>query len=449
MERMASTGRVPPHNADAEKAVLGAVMLDPEALETVIDYLRPEDFYRKSHQKIFTTILNLDAQHDPLDIITVTDRLKKDNVLEMCGGASYISDLTSSVPSSANVKYYAQMVQSTSVKRKLIRASTEIIDLAYNEQEDHKEILAEAQKQIFTILEGDQIRGGYRTSDDVVNETINIIEKLYKAGGDYTGVPSGFPELDKMTSGFQPSDFVVIGARPSVGKTAFALTIVQHMAVKKKVPVGFFTLEMSGRLLMQRLMANEARIDLQKIRSGMLKHSDLAKLMEAAARLYEAPLFIEDTPNAKLLDLRAQARRMKKNENIQALFVDYIGLVEPENRGNVPRHEQVSEISRSMKALARELDIPVICLSQVGRQSEGKEPTLADIRESGSIEQDADVVLFIHKERETENRDQAAEQMIMETDIIVAKQRNGPVGHFKLGFNKRFVKFESLSRDRG
>ncbi len=442
---MSSTaGRVPPHNNDAEKAVLGAVLLDSEALMIVMDYLRADDFYRKAHQRIFSTIVELDSNREPLDIITVTDRLKKEQALESCGGTSYISELTSSVPSSANVRYYAEIVQSTSIKRKLIRAASGIMDHSYSDISDHKEVLAEAEKAIFNILEGSQAVGGYRSSVDVINETINIIEKLYQAGGDYSGVASGFPELDRLTSGFQPSDFIIIGARPSVGKTAFALTIVSHMTVKKKIPVGFFTLEMAGRSVMQRLLATEARIDLQKIRSGMLKNSDLHSITDAASRLYEAPLFIEDTPNIKLLDLRAQARRMKKNENVQAIFIDYIGLVEPEVKGNIPRHEQVSEISRSLKSLARELDIPVICLSQVGRQSEGKEPNLADIRESGSIEQDADVVLFIHREKV----DQEEHQQITETDVVVAKQRNGPVGHFKIGFNKRYAKFESLARER-
>ncbi len=445
MESRITAGRVPPHNNDAEKAVLGAVMLDTEALEIVLDYLRADDFYRAAHQKIFEIIMQLDGNHDPLDIITVTDMLKREQALDACGGTSYISELTSSVPSSANVGYYAQIVQSASVKRRLIRASSKIMEQSYSDIEDHKEILADAEKLIFDILEGNQVKGGYRTSIDVINETINMIEKLYQAGGDYTGVPSGFPELDKMTSGFQPSDFIVIGARPSVGKTAFALSIVNYMALKK-IPVGFFTLEMAGRSVMQRLLSMESRIDLQKIRSGLLKHSHFHSLTEAAARLYEAPLFIDDTPNIKLLDLRAQARRMKKNEQVQAIFIDYIGLVEPEVRGNVPRHEQVAIVSRSLKALARELDIPVICLSQVGRQSEGKEPNLADLRESGSIEQDADVVLFIHRDRGEGDQEQEDTKRLLETDVILAKQRNGPVGHFKLGFNKRYTRFESLTR---
>jgi replicative DNA helicase len=310
-------------------------------------------------------------------------------------------------------------------------------------------MLAEAEKLIFDVSDSSAVTGKYRSSSQIVNETVNTIEALFHAGGSYTGVPSGFADLDDHTSGFQNSEFIVIGARPSVGKTAFALTIASYMAVRKKVPVGFFTLEMSGKSLMQRLFAAEAKIDSKKLRSGMLTNSDFGKITEAAGRLYEAPLFIEDTPNIKLLDLRSQARRMKKNEGIRVIFIDYIGLIESESKGNVPRHEQVAEISRSLKSLARELDIPIICLSQVGRQSEGKEPTLADLRESGSIEQDADVVMFIHKHRDHDKDiSQQDSRAIIETDIILAKQRNGPVGTIKLGFVPRYTKFETLTRER-
>ena len=447
MEGEAVLGKVPPHNLEAEQAVLGSILLDNEVLDRAIDFLRADDFYRKSHQKIFSTMVDLDSRKEPIDIITVVDLLKREHALESCGGAVYISELSSRVPSSANVAYYAEMVRSLSIRRKLIRAATGIIEETYSDSTDYKQVLAEAEKAIFDITDEHQRNRGYQSAKDVVSETVNTIEKLYQAGGEYTGIPSGFPELDSMTSGFQPSDFVVIGARPSVGKTAFALTIAAHMAVDKQVPVGFFTLEMPAKALMQRLLSIESKIDLRKIRSGMLKHADFPILTDAASRLYDTPLFIEDMPSIKLLDLRAQARRMRKNEKVEAIFIDYIGLINPESRGNVPRHEQVAEISRSMKSLARELDIPIICLSQVGRQSEGKEPTLADLRESGSIEQDADVVIFIHRDRglESEQQDQ---QKLLETDIVLAKQRNGPVGHFKLGFVKRFATFESLYKGR-
>jgi replicative DNA helicase len=442
-------GKVPPHNREAEKAVLGAVLIDQEAAELALEYLRDEDFYVRAHAVIFSAVEFISNRGDVIDLITLSEELKKKNLLDASGGLSYIASLTSDVPTTANVQYYARIVRNASIRRHLLKISNDLIAKAYDESEDTQEMLADAEKLIFDVSDSSAVTGKYRSSSQIVNETVNTIEALFHAGGSYTGVPSGFADLDDHTSGFQNSEFIVIGARPSVGKTAFALTMASYMAVRKKVPVGFFTLEMSGKSLMQRLFAAEAKIDSKKLRSGMLTNSDFGKITEAAGRLYEAPLFIEDTPNIKLLDLRSQARRMKKNEGIKVIFIDYIGLIESESKGNVPRHEQVAEISRSLKSLARELDIPIICLSQVGRQSEGKEPTLADLRESGSIEQDADVVMFIHKHRDHDKDiSQQDSRAIIETDIILAKQRNGPVGTIKLGFVPRYTKFETLTRER-
>ena len=442
-----AAGRVQPHDLEAEKALLGAILLSQEALETVVETIHVEDFYKSSHQIIYSAILRLVEVSESVDLITLADELRKQDDLEKVGGLSFIAALTSDVPTTANVEYYARILRSTSIRRRILEISQNIIAKAYDDTEDSQHLLAEAEKRIYEISDSTNHTGKYLRAGDVVGETVNSIEKLYRAGGEYTGVPSGFVELDRHTSGFQKSEFIVIGARPSVGKTALALTMASYMSIRKGIPVGFFTLEMSGKSLMQRLLSAESKIDSNRIRSGMLKASDFAKLTEAAGRIYDAPLFIEDTPNIKLLDLRAQARRMKKNEDIQAIFIDYIGLIDPENKNNVPRHEQVAEISRSLKSLARELDIPIICLSQVGRQSEGKEPTLADLRESGSIEQDADVVMFIHKQRDTDKDLGHETQEVIETDIILAKQRNGPIGTCKVGFIPRFTKFETLERD--
>lgn len=442
-----AAGKIQPHDLEAEKALLGAVLLSQEALETVVEMIHVDDFYKSSHQTIYSAILRLVEVSESVDLITLADELRKQDDLEKVGGLSFIASLTSDVPATANVEYYAKILRNTSIRRRILEISQSIIAKAYDDTEDSQHLIAEAEKRIYEISDSTNHTGKYLKAGDVVGETVNIIEKLYRAGGEYTGVPSGFPELDRHTSGFQKSEFIVIGARPSVGKTALALTMASYMAVRKGIPVGFFTLEMSGKSLMQRLLSAESRIDSNRIRSGMLKASDFAKLTEAAGRIYEAPLYIEDTPNIKLLDLRAQARRMKKNEDIQAIFIDYIGLIDPENKNNVPRHEQVAEISRSLKSLARELDIPIICLSQVGRQSEGKEPTLADLRESGSIEQDADVVMFIHKQRDTDKDLGHDSQDVVETDIILAKQRNGPIGTCKVGFIPKFTKFETLERD--
>jgi replicative DNA helicase len=436
--------KVPPHNSEAEAATLGAMLLDPEAVGIVLRHLRPEDFYSGYNRNIYSAILSLFNKGQEVDLITLTDELRATGKLEASGGAAYATTLTSVVPTSANVEYYAKIVKDSSIRRSLLKIAAELTSQSHDESIDSRELIEEAERKIFDITDNQQT-GSYRGANEIINETIAAIEKLYHTKNSYTGIPSGFPDLDNMTSGFQRAEFIVIGARPSVGKTAFALSMAANMSIKKSVPIGFFTLEMSAQALMQRLVSSEARINSRNLRTGFLKPSDFYNLTEAAGRIYEAPLFIDDTPNIKLLDLRAQARRMRSKEGVEALFIDYIGLIEPENKGNVPRHEQVAEISRSLKSLARELDIPIISLSQVGRQSEGKAPTLADLRESGSIEQDADVVMFLHRERES-GKD-GEQQTSVKTELIVAKQRNGPVGTIEIAFIPHYTKFESLARE--
>jgi replicative DNA helicase len=434
--------QVPPYNDEAEIATLGALLLDSEALETVIRYLRPEDFYKTSHQRIYQSILNLFDRNEAIDLITLTEELKSNSLLEACGGPAYVSRLTSAVPTSANVQYYAQIVQECSIRRNLARIASQIVSNSHDEAQDVRLIIEEAERQIFEITDR-QHTGSFQPAKEIVSRTIEAIEKLYHTKDAYIGIPTGFTELDVLTSGFQNSEFIVIGARPSVGKTALALSMAANIAIRNKLPVGFFTLEMSSMALMQRLLAAEARIKSNALRSGFLKPSDFHKLTEAASKIYEAPLYIEDTPSLRLLDLRALARRMKHQFNVAIVFVDYLTLITAENR-DLARHEQIAEISRSLKALARELDIPVVALSQVRRESEGKQPNLADLRESGSIEQDADVVIFLHRERIG-----GPEQEIprnVETDLIVAKQRNGPVGALKIAFIPEYTKFENYAR---
>jgi replicative DNA helicase len=360
------------------------------------------------------------------------------------GGAGYVSSLTGAVPTSANVEYYARIVKESSVRRKLLRVSNEIIATIYDDTRESRKVLEEAERRIFDIAESQQSEA-FRKAKDIVQETVEAIERLYKTKDSYTGIPSGFPDLDNMLSGFQDSELIIIGARPSVGKTALALTMAAHMAIHQHVPVGFFTAEMSNMALMQRLIAAEARIGSQTIRTGMLKPSDFKSLTDAAGLIYEAPLWINDTPNIPLLDLRAQARRMVAQMGIRILFIDYITLITSENT-ELPRHEQVAEISRSLKALARELKVPIVALSQLTRDSEGKRPSLASIRESGSIEQDADVVIFLHRER---GSDRTGEEhpSVVETELVVAKQRNGPVGTVKIAFVPKYTKFESLRQE--
>jgi replicative DNA helicase len=435
--------KIPPHSDEAEIATLGALLLSPEALATVLRYLRPEDFYKTAHQRIFEAILHLFDHNEAIDLITLSDRLKAGGLLESIGGPAYISRLTSLVPTSANVEYYAKIVQSCAIRRNLVRIAAEIVANAHDESQEARNVIEEAERRIFEITDR-QLTGSFKAAKEIVARTIEAIEKLYHNKGEYIGIPTGFPDLDELTSGFQNSEFIVIGARPSVGKTALAMTMAANISVKQKLPVGFFTLEMSSMALMQRLLSAEARLPSTRLRSGLLKPADFHKLTEAAAKIYEAPLYIEDTPSLKLLDLRAQARRMRSQFNVAIVFIDYITLISSENR-ELPRHEQIAEISRSLKALARELNIPVVALSQVRRESEGKQPTLADLRESGSIEQDADVVIFLHRERYPDSKDRDS-TVDIPTRLLVAKQRNGPVGDVNLAFIPAYAKFESLAR---
>ena len=433
--------RVPPHNTEAEVATLGAILLDPDSFGRVLPLLRPGDFYRAAHARIFDAIIVLWEKNEAIDLITVTEALKSAGDLEIAGGAAYISSLTSSVPTSANVEYYAKIVHETSVRRRLLQVAQQIVADSFSETGESRELVEEAERKIFDLSEGDHA-GGYKQAKEIVKQTVEAIEKLYRTKEEYTGIPSGFPALDKLLSGFQDSEFIVIGARPSVGKTALALTMAANISIHRKIPVGFFTLEMSDMAIMQRLIASEARIGSQKIRTGMLRPADFKNLTDAAGMIYDAPLWISDTPGMRLLDLRAQARRMRSQLGVRIIFVDYISLINNEH-ADLPRHEQIAEISRSLKALARELTIPIVALSQLTRDVEGKRPNLASIRESGSIEQDADVVMFLHRNRgETSGDGDHADSV--ETELIVAKQRNGPVGTVPIAFVAKYTRFESL-----
>lgn len=432
--------KVPPHNLEAEQATLGALLLDAEAVGTVIRYLRPDNFYSIQNQKIYQAIISLFGKGQRCDLITLTEELKQSDLLTAAGGPAYIASLTDTVPTSANVDYYAKVVLESSVRRALLGVSHKIIAEAHNESITSRALLEEAQKQIFELTDSNQT-ATFKTPKEIIPRAIEAIEKLYHTRDSFTGIPSGLIELDQMTSGFQKSEFIIIGARPSVGKTALALTMATHIAVKEKIPAAFFSLEMSDMQLMTRMISSEAKIPSEKLRTGLLKMSDFQSIQDAAGHIYEAPLYIVDMPSMKLLDLRAMARQLKTQYDIQIIFIDYITLISSEN-SMVPRHEQIAEISRSLKSLARELNIPVVALSQVRRDAEGKKPTLADLRESGSIEQDADVVMFLHRER-LSSKD-AGEQGI-DTELIVAKQRNGPIGDIDIVFLPRYTQFASRS----
>jgi replicative DNA helicase len=437
--------KVPPHNSEAEQACLGAILLDSDALPIVLRYLRPVDFYVNANLEVFSGIISLYEKGQKADLITLADELRLLGTIDRAGGPGYIANLTSVTPSSANVEYYARIVQEMSIRRSLLRLAAEIGQKAHDESIDSGLLLDEAQARIFEISQNRQ-SVMYKSVKELLPDTIKTIERLFKNKKAYTGVPSGLQDLDSMTSGFQDSEFIVIGARPSVGKTALALSMAAHISVRERIPCAFFSLEMADMAIMQRLISSEARISSEMIRSGLIKPSDFNALMEAAGRIYEAPLYIIDLPNLKLLDLRTMARRLKAERDVKIIFIDYLTLVSHEN-AELPRWEQIAAISRSLKALARELRIPIVALSQLKREAEGKQPNLADLRESGSIEQDADVILFLHREREA-NKTREERSPVLETELIVAKQRNGPVGRISVAFIPKYTRFEPMEKQR-
>ncbi|GHV08777.1 replicative DNA helicase [Spirochaetia bacterium] len=439
--------KIPPHDDEAERAALGAMLMDADAIGAAMQYLHRGDFYSNANNLIYDAILGLDNKSVKADILTVTGELRQNGKLDEAGGAAYVSSLTTVVPSSANIEYYAQTVQGYSLRRALLRVSGEISAKIFNESMESRMILEETQQRIFELSDTRQTLT-YKRVGEMINDTLKIIEAAHHSKEEYTGVPSGFPELEEYTSGFHPSEFIIIGARPSIGKTALALTMASHIAIRKRIPTAFFTLEMSGMALMQRLIAMEAQIESNHLRNGFLKSSDYQDLLHAADNLYEAPLYIVDMPNMKILDLRAQARRIRAQQKVEIIFIDYLGLISSENNF-IPRYEQISEISRSLKSLARELDIPIVVLCQLTREAEKEKPTLSSIRDSGSIEQDADVVMFLHRERESGKKSDDPPPPTGEgskTSLILAKQRNGPVGTVELKFMSKYAKFESMAK---
>lgn len=433
--------KVPPHNLDAEKATLGALLLDWDSLTLVLQYLRPDKFYSLQNQKIFSAMLDLYNEGTQGDILSVIEKLRQKGELEAAGGAAYVSELTDKVPTSANVEYYVQIVKDQAIRRDLIKSAAKIVADAHDDTIESRAVLEEAQKEIFDLTDGTAAQS-YKTTKEIVNQVLSKIQILYQNKTSLTGISTGFTDLDNMTSGFQPSEMIILGARPSIGKTAMALSMIQHIAIEKRIPCAFFSLEMSDVQVMQRLLVQQSRIHSNNIRTGFLSKTDFLALQTAAGAIYDSPLYIIDTPNMKLLDLRSVARRYKSLYDIKIIFIDYITLIGSENSA-IPRHEQVAEISRSLKSLARELDIPVVVLSQVARSTEGKAPTLAELRESGSIEQDADVVMFLHRNRTVDSK-----ETTIPTELHIAKQRNGPTGIVNITFIPHFTKFENVTHQK-
>ncbi len=439
MEYEGLKDKVPPHNLEAEQATLGALLLDWSAISNVISLLDSDRFYSYQNKMIYEAMISLFRQNIHGDTLSLINELTKIGKLEEAGGAAYVAALTDTVPTSSNVEYYAKIVLDEATRRDLIKLSSEIKASSFDATRESRHILEDAEKKIFGLSDRNQTTKVYDMKH-IMNATVTEIERRYKAKSSFTGIPTGFAKLDTMTSGFQNSELIILGARPSIGKTAMALSMMQHIAIEKKIPCGFFSLEMSFEMIGQRLLSQESRIAGNKLKGGFLRIEDFQKLQDAAGRCWDSPLYVVDTPNMQLLDLRAMARRMAVNQGVKIIFIDYIGLIATENP-NAPVYEQVSEVSKSLKALARELCIPIVALCQVARGAEGNEPNLAQLRGSGSIEQDADVVMFLHRDR-IKTAEQEANPA-QDAKLIIAKQRNGPTGDVDLIYLSPYTKFEN------
>ena len=438
-----SSHKLPPQNLEAEQSVLGGILIENEAINRVMEILDADDFYRDGHRKIFNALINLSERDEPADLITMTNELRKIDQLDSIGGASYLASLIDSVPTAANIEYYAKIVKEKSILRKLIQTSTEIITQSYEDRGDVEVFLDEAERAIFDISEK-RVRPSFFSIRDVVKESFKTIERLFQKKELVTGVPSGFKELDRMTAGFQPSDLIIIAGRPSMGKTAFCLNVAQYAAIENKIPVAVFSLEMSKEQLVIRMLCSEAHVEGTRLRTGFLNESDWPKLTIAAGNLSEAPIYIDDSAALSVLELRAKARRLKSERGLGMLIIDYLQLMKGRARVE-SRQQEISEISRSLKALAKELNIPVIAVSQLSRKTEertGNRPQLSDLRESGAIEQDADLILFIYRD-EVYNRSEDNPNR-GKAEVVIGKQRNGPIGKIELAFLDKFTTFKDL-----
>ncbi len=437
---------MPPQNLEAEQSVLGALMLDKNAIINVADILLPEDFYKPAHAKIYDSILKLYEKREPIDILSVTSKLKNEGILQEVGGNSYLTQLMESVPTSAHAEHYAKIVKEKRVLRELIKTSAEITEHAVDSSEDVETILDAIEQKIFAISQH-SFNQKFINLKDELRGAFERIAKLHQGEGGLRGVPTGFTEIDNMLSGLQKSDLVILGARPSLGKTSLALDIARHAAAKEKIPVGIFSLEMSREQIVDRLIASEAQIPLWELRTGKLKEDeDFELIQHALDQLSQAPIFIEDTPSPTILQMRSMARRLQAEHGLGLIVVDYLQLIQPRMHSD-NLVQQVTEFSRGLKSMARELNVPVLALSQLSREvdkRDNKRPRLSDLRESGAIEQDADVVMFIYRKDRDLNNPNSDEHNTAE--ISIAKHRNGPTGTVKLKFNPEKASFHSIDK---
>ncbi len=438
--------RIPPHNIDAEQSVLGALMIDTDAMIKIADRLAGDDFYKHEHRVIFDVMVELYNKSEPLDVLSIANRLEEKDKLKLVGGASYLASLANMIPSAANIVHYGTMVRKKSTLRRLISAATEIGELAYDESEDVEQVLDSAEQRLFQISQS-RTKRDIVTMETALADAFERIDDLHKNKGEMRGVPTGFTDIDKILSGLQKSDLIILAARPSIGKTSFALDIARQAATKAKAAVGVFSLEMSSDQLIDRMIAAEGNIDLWRLRTGNLHETagdnDFERISTAMGTLSEAPIFIDDTASANIMTIRTMARRLQAEHDLGLIIIDYLQLME--GRSTESRVQEISEISRGLKTLAKELNIPIIALSQLSRAVESRtdqRPKLSDLRDSGSIEQDADVVMFLYREdRVKPDTDQKGI-----AEIIIAKHRNGPVGTAKLFFKEECASFRSLEQ---
>jgi replicative DNA helicase len=436
--------KVPPQNLEAEASVLGGILLENEAINRVLEILAPSDFYRESHRKIFRAMMELTDRTEPADLITLSELLKAKGELEAVGGSAYLASLADQVPTAANIAHYARIIREKAILRQLINTATDIATRGFEEQGNVDEFLDAAEKVIFDIAEK-KIKSAFVSVGEMIKDTLKAVERLYERKELVTGVPTGFKDLDKLTAGLQPSDLIIVAGRPSMGKTAFALNIATYASLNAGIGVAVFSLEMAREQLVLRMLCSEARVDNSKVRAGYLGERDFPKLANAAGRLHEALIYIDDTPAISVLELRAKTRRLirDREKKLGLVIVDYLQLMRGMGAAS-NREQEISEISRSLKALAKELRVPVIALSQLNRRVEDRgdrRPMMADLRESGAIEQDADVIAFIYRDEVYNQKSQ--DKGIAE--VIVAKQRNGPIDTVRLAFLNEYTRFEDLA----
>jgi replicative DNA helicase len=443
-DKSVAAGKVPPQNVDAEMSLLGAVLIDEEVLADISEHVKPRDFYDKRHGVIYDAIMRLYEKNKPVDLLTLTDELKRKSELDEIGGSAYLTELTNYVPTAAHAESYAEIVAQKAVRRRLIKASGEISELGYDESTTTQELLQQAEAELFTVSD-QSLKQDLVSLESILTESFDRIEELHRNKGSLRGIRTGYRDLDNMTAGLQRSDLIILAARPAMGKTTLVTNLMYNVATIAKQPVLFFSLEMSKEQLVDRMLADASGVDSWNIRTGNLSDDDFSKLSEAMGEMAEAPIYIDDTPGVSVLEMRTKARRAAHEQPLGLIIIDYLQLMQGSGRHDGNRVQEVSEISRGLKLLARELDVPVIALSQLSRTVENRSPQipqLADLRESGSIEQDADIVMFIYREAYY-NPDTERENI---TDLIIAKHRNGPVGKVELYFHPERLRFMSLDR---